>query len=117
MERKALDFLWKKQEVTADNLANLDTPIYKKKSLNFEDTFRSKLQAASRTGDTKKIAQAIHESKWQVTSYDSAARVDGNNVNADFEYAELSRTALQYQYLTQTVGADISRYRSAVKGQ
>ena len=46
-----------------------------------------------------------------------ATRADGNGVNADVEYTELTRTALQYQYLVQSMSADITRYRSAIKGQ
>ncbi len=117
MAQKSLDYLWKKQEVTANNLANVDTPGYKKKTVSFEDTFRRKMEAAASAGDPGKVRQAIEESDYRVLSQNSSARVDGNNVNADFEYTELSRTALHYQYMIQSVSSDITRYRSAIKGQ
>ena len=44
MMNKSMDYLWKKQEIIADNIANVDTPGYKKKSVDFEQTFREKLE-------------------------------------------------------------------------
>ena len=117
MAQKSLDYLWKKQEVTANNLANVDTPGYKKKTVSFEDTFRRKMEAAVSAGDPNQVRQAITESDYRVFSQNSSARVDENNVNADVEYTELSRTALHYQYMIQSVNSDITRYRSAIKGQ
>ena len=117
MAQKSLDYLWKKQEVTANNLANVDTPGYKKKTVSFEDTFRRKMEAAVSAGDPDQVRQAITESDYRVFSQNSSARVDENNVNADVEYTELSRTALDYQYMIQSVNSDITRYRSAIKGQ
>lgn len=36
MMEKSMDYLWKKQEVTANNIANVDTPGYRRKRVNFE---------------------------------------------------------------------------------
>ena len=67
MANKSLDYLWRKMEVVQNNLANVDTPGYKKKDVSFEE--------------------------------------------------DMARTALHYQYLLQTVTADIKRYQTAIKGQ
>ncbi|WP_122643844.1 flagellar basal body rod protein FlgB [Luxibacter massiliensis] len=117
MAGKALDYLWKKQEVTSDNIANVDTPGYKTKSVSFEETFQNKLKAASGTHDNTQMRQAIDSSTYQIYDTSSSARVDENNVNLDVEYTELTRTALHYQYLLQSVNNDFTRYRSAIKGQ
>ncbi len=116
MAGKALDYLWKKQEVTSDNIANVDTPRYKRKSVSFEETFRNKLRAASQTGDPSKVEDAIRDSSYLVYNVTDSARVDENNVNMDFENVELARTTLHYQYLLQSVNGDITRLRSAIKG-
>lgn len=117
MMDKSLDYLWKKQEITANNIANVDTPGYKKKSVNFEDTFRRKLESAVATGKSEDVQQAIKSTQSRVVSDNTSVRADENGVNADVEYTELTRTALQYQYLSQSISADITRYRSAIKGQ
>ena len=116
MAGKALDYLWKKQEVTSDNIANVDTPRYKRKGVSFEETFRNKLRAASQTGDPSKVEDAIRDSSYLVYNVTDSARVDENNVNMDFENVELARTTLHYQYLLQSVNGDITRLRSAIKG-
>ena len=116
MSEKALDYLWKKQEVTSDNIANVDTPGYKRKDVSFEETFRQKLQAAAGTKDQSSIRKAIDSSSYLVYGSSDSARVDENNVNLDYENTELARTTLHYQYLLQSVSNDITRYTSAIKG-
>lgn len=116
MSEKSLDFLWKKQQVTMENIANVDTPGYKAKYVTFEETFRSRLQAAA--GNSDAVKNAIGNSSYQVHSTDNeSARLDGNSVNQEAEMVELTRTALQYQYGLNAVNSDIMRLRTAVKGQ
>ena len=117
MSQKALDYLWKKQEITMDNIANISTPGYKAKEISFQDTFRNKLKAATQTGDANDVRAAIRDSDYNVYERSDSARVDGNGVNVDVEYTELSRTALHYQYLLQSVNSDVTRLRTAIKGQ
>lgn len=117
MSQKALEYLWKKQEITMDNIANISTPGYKAKEISFQDTFRNKLKAATQTGDANDVRAAIRDSDYTVYERSDSARVDGNGVNVDVEYTELSRTALHYQYLLQSVNSDITRLRTAIKGQ
>mgnify|MGYP002517583291 CR=1 FL=1 len=117
MSVKALDYLWKKQELTSDNIANVDTPGYKQKYISFEDTFRQKLTAASNAKTSSAMRQAIDSSNYLVYDRSDSARVDENNVNLDYEYTELARTTLHYQYLLRSVNGDLTRYRSVIKGQ
>ena len=117
MSQKSLDFLWKQQEVLALNIANVETPGYKKKMVGFEDEYRKRLQAASQTKNTSKIRQAIDEADCLVYSRDDSGRVDENNVNADVENTKIARSTLHYQYLLQSVSNDIKRFQSVVKVQ
>lgn len=117
MSQKALDYLWKKQEITMDNIANISTPGYKAKEITFRETFQNKLKAAAQTGDANDVRKAIQDSDYTVYERSDSARVDGNGVNVDVEYTELSRTTLHYQYLLQSVNSDITRLRTAIKGQ
>ena len=63
------------------------------------------------------MREAIDSSNFLVYDRSDSARVDENNVNLDYEYTELARTALHYQYLIQSVNGDLTRYRTAIKGQ
>lgn len=117
MAQKSLDYLWKKQEVTSTNIANVDTPNYKKKYISFEEAFRGRLIAASQMKDNSKMRQAIQGADYLTYERTDSSRLDDNNVNIDVENAELARTTLHYQYLLQSVNSDITRYRTAIKGQ
>ena len=76
-----------------------------------------RLLAASETKSDKKIKEAIQGMNYTVSSRDDSARVDENNVNADVENTEMTRTWLHYYYLLQSVTSDIKMYQTAIKGQ
>lgn len=113
-----MEYLWAKQQVTLQNLANVDTPGYKSKYVTFEDEFRTRLQNAAVTNNDGQVSEAIENSHYVVNDTgDESARLDENNVDADVESVELSRTALQYMYTAQAITSDIARLRAAIKGQ
>ncbi len=117
MAQKSLDCLWKKQEAISANLANVDTPGYKRKQVSFEETFRRRLQAAGETKSDRKMKEAIAGTDYTVYTRDDSARVDENNVNADVENTEMTRTWLHYNYLINTITSDVKRFQTAIKGQ
>lgn len=115
---KSMEYLWGKQQITLQNLANVDTPGYKSKYVTFEDEFNTRLKQASLTRDDEKIAEAIEGSHLIVhDTGEESARLDENNVDADVESVELSRATLQYMYTAQAITSDIARLRSVIRGQ
>ncbi|MCI8640034.1 MAG: flagellar basal body rod protein FlgB [Coprococcus sp.] len=117
LAEKALDFLWKSQETTLNNLANVDTPGFKKTEVSFEETFRKRLVAADGVKSSNAMLDAIEGSNYELHSRDDSARVDENNVNADVEQSKLARDGLQYQYLLNSITSDIKRYQTVLKTQ
>ena len=118
LAEKSWDYLWAKQQLHLTNTANVDTPGYKTKYMSFEDLFNSKLKAASATNDRQQINASIENARWQVkdTRLEST-RLDENNVDVDEQLIELTRTALQYQYMLHSVNSDFTKLRSVIKGQ
>ena len=117
MMSKALDFLWTKESVISNNLANVETPGYKAQYVTFEEEFQSRIRAAEGSG-IQNIGDTIAGSTYRIhTSTEESSRADGNNVNADVEMMELTRTALQYQYLLRGVSSDITRLNTVITGQ
>ena len=115
---KSMEYLWGKQQITLQNLANVDTPGYKSKYVTFEDEFNTRLKQASLTRDDEKIADDIEGSHLVVhDTGEESARLDENNVDADVESVELSRATLQYMYTAQAITSDIARLRLVIKGQ
>ena len=118
MMSKALDFLWEKESVISNNLANVETPGYKSQYVTFEEEFQNRLRAASADPSGAALRDTVADSTYRVhTSSGETARADGNNVNADAELMELTRTSLQYQYLLRSVSSDISRLNTVITGQ
>ena len=112
MMERSMDFLWTKQTAILDNLANVETPNYKTKYVTFEETLRSRLQAAVPSGGGLREAiegarPVIHET----------ARMDGNGVDATEQGIELARNALQLQHVMSAVSDDLSLLRTAIRGQ
>jgi flagellar basal-body rod protein FlgB len=103
---RALDGLDVRQQAIATNLANLETPGYQAKVVSFEDSLRS----AAATGDPRQAAISIDRSV-------APTRMNGNNVNIDFELLEGSETALRQQMITQGLSAKYAMLRTAISGR
>lgn len=116
MAGKSLDFLWAKQKITMNNIANGDTPGYKAQYVTFEDEFRRRLVTGSK-GTSREISDVIGGSRYQIHDTENeSARLDENNVNTDVESVELVRTTLQYQYVLNAFNSDVTRLRTVIKG-
>ncbi len=117
MMEKSLDYLWLRQSVTSDNIANVDTVGYKAKYVTFEEAFQAELDRAIGMGDTGTVAETIAAAEAIVSEADTESlRLDGNNVNLEVELIELTRTSFQYRYLLDSVSSDITRLRTAITG-
>ncbi|QHI71930.1 flagellar basal body rod protein FlgB [Aminipila terrae] len=117
LSQKSLDYLWEKQRIISENIANNDTPGYKAKTISFEDQLRSNLEQFSNRPDASKndIRKAILGSNMKIdVSNEESNRLDGNNVNLDVEEVELNRAQLQYQYQIFQINDQFSRIRAAI---
>ena len=117
LTEKMLDFLWVRQTVTLNNIANDDTPGFKSQYISFENILGEKLKDASAGWrPMKQVEQAINSTRASLhTTRAESTRLDGNNVDMDQEQVDLARTALEYQYMVASIGNDISRLQSAVR--
>ena len=117
LSQKSLDYLWEKQRIISENIANHDTPGYKAKTISFEEELTSNLEKFKNRTNPKKseIQEAIMGTKMKVdVSQEESNRLDGNNVNLDVEQVELSRAQLQYQYQVFQITDQFSRIKSAI---
>ena len=120
LSKKSLDFVWEKQRVLSENIANAETPGYKAKYVTFEDELKRNISKFN-VGETAKsstIAKKIEESKLMIhQSDDESVRMDGNNVNVDVENVELARSQIQYQYLIRQINDQFTRLRMVIDGR
>lgn len=99
----ALDGLSERQRAIADNIANINTPNYHAKRVQFEDAL------AASVADGDGIVAATTGESLEPT------RLDGNNVNLDTETLSNIDTVLRYQFATQAMNGQFSSVRTALR--
>ncbi|MBO5302598.1 MAG: flagellar basal body rod protein FlgB [Lachnospiraceae bacterium] len=115
---KAADASWLREETIANNIANADTPGYKRKDVNFESALRTELgNMKYNTLDSK--VDNVSLSRLNVSTYVDASnysyRIDKNNVDIDTENVELASEQIRYSALTDSITQEFSRLKSVIK--
>jgi len=114
---KALDACWVTNEVISHNIANAETPGYKKFKVYFEES-QNKFKTSSihnnpkflPIGKDKSLSNEIIITRDNSTSM----RKDGNNVDIDVENAELAKNSLKYNILAQQLSKELSMIKQAI---
>ena len=86
-----LDLTSKQMQLTAGNMANVDTPGYKTQGFNFEQEFARQLNNSAG-------ADGLEGAQVQAENVDGlVARPDGNNVSMDRESLNLAQEQLKFK--------------------
>jgi flagellar basal-body rod protein FlgB len=102
----AMNGLEARQKAISANIANLETPGYRARTVNFEDS----LHAAIADGDPS-------EASFSVTESLAATRLNGNNVNIDFEIMAGQENLLRQKLVVNALTAKYALLRTAIGGQ
>ena len=118
IQEKTLDAAWLRNDVLAHNLANVDTPLYNRKDVDFE----SYLRAALRPSTDEYIYHMKHnfrfDEKPNINSVSAkvtedynplAMRIDGNNVDVDAEMAQMAKNTIKYNTVISNVNSKFTR--------
>ncbi|MGV8146339.1 MAG: flagellar basal body rod protein FlgB [Alkaliphilus sp.] len=112
---------WKRNEVIANNIANVNTPNFKKSSLQFEELLQRYLDNARLAGSIthkKHISignSSLEKVRFEIVRHDDySARNDGNNVEIDVEMAEMAKNSITYNTTIAKLNADLRRLRSVI---
>ena len=103
-----LKVLSDRQQMIASNMANVDTPGYHTKDLNFQAAMRQVMDEGD-AGSGAVLEPASFETQGL------PERPDGNNVSVDRESMLLSQTQLQFQLGVQLVKSQLHMVLSAIK--
>ncbi|WP_036608929.1 flagellar basal body rod protein FlgB [Oribacterium sp. P6A1] len=116
LTQRTLDYLWGRQNVTINNIANVDTPGFKSQYVTFENVLGRNIRSAQlRSATGKGIERAIRSSYAALhTTTNESTRLDGNNVDMDQEQIELVKTTYEYQMMVQSINNDFSRLKDSV---
>jgi flagellar basal-body rod protein FlgB len=95
-----------RQRAISDDIANVDTPFYRARSVSFEGDLKRALDGGR---DPLSVAPTTVVSN-------APAGLNGNNVDLTAETMASVSTELAYQLALRAAGDRFSLYRSAIKG-
>jgi flagellar basal-body rod protein FlgB len=95
-----MDLLSARQKLVVSNLANIDTPGYKTKDIDFQFEF---------------ISLAQDQAPNVVDAPGLVVKSDGNNVSLDRETRLLAETALRFNVASNLIKAQLKMVESAIK--
>lgn len=100
---------WLQQQISNQNLANIETPGYKSKDLSFAAVLDE-----YENGE-KKANPDISQINARITTSDEVStRADGNNVDAEAEYLALYKAYAQYSLLLDKVKGEFDKYNTVL---
>ena len=116
---KALDASNLRETVITNNLANVNTPGYKRREVDFESLLHQELDKIKWNSLDQKISDVNLSHLDAGVHFDRQAygynyRLDGNNVDVDVENMELASEQLRYQLLADSVTQEFSRLQTAI---
>ncbi len=116
---KALDASNLRETVITNNLANVNTPGYKRREVDFQSLLTQELDKFKWNSLDEKIEDVdlghldagVH---FDMQAYGYDYRLDGNNVDVDVESVELASEQQRYQILSNSVIQEFSRLMTAI---
>lgn len=126
--QKSLDAAALQHKVIANNLANVDTPGFKRSEVIFGESLKRAIQQRElgsnqlelSTTDaqhlaTNPISQLEDVKPTVVIQQETSLRNDQNNVDIDVEMAKLAQNTVVYQTLAQLTQSQFSELKSAIR--
>jgi len=114
---KAADAANTRHEILSNNLANVDTPNYKRKDVSFQNYLQ---QALIGDDPLDERVENINTHLGDFSGFiytDSAPlsyRLDGNNVDVDTENSMLAQNQIRYNTLVEQIGMEFARYKTVL---
>lgn len=124
---RSMDVSMMRQDVIANNIANADTPNFKRTFVNFESQLRSALESEGRRGFPAAMSHEKHIPFHQPVDYRSVqpnrqldylttADNNGNNVDIEEESMNYLNTQLLYTLMSDSVAQQFSRVNMVLRG-
>jgi flagellar basal-body rod protein FlgB len=103
-----------KHQIISNNVANVDTPGFKRSEVVFEELLRGAAwRIENKTAPLLEPPEDLRAHVYRV--YDTSQRLDGNNVDIDAEMSKLAQNTLYYQGMTQLLSGKFTGMRNAIR--
>ena len=119
---KAADGSWARNNAIANNIANIDTPNYKRQDVSFQAELQHALKASKYTSLDTKVRELneggrlSHIEPRTYTDYANYSyRLDKNNVDVDNENVELASNQIVYQAIVESINSEFTNLKTVIK--
>ena len=111
---RGLNAAWLRNDVISQNIANVDTPGYKRKVVRFEEFLDNEMK----TGRISQGKTNLSSNGMQITEdpANSSYRSDGNNVDIEHEMALMAANSIRYNTLIQRMNGDFQKLKTVIRG-
>ena len=124
--KRTMDVALLRRDVIANNLANSDTPHFKRTVVNFESELKRALDSENIKPFPNLMSDSRHISFQRTIDYRDVApkrvwdylttsKNNGNNVDIEQESMDLVHNQLLYQAMTSLVGGEFSRVQIVLR--
>ncbi len=115
----ALDYYWNRNKLINSNIANVNTPNYKRQDISFGKILQGKENGTIEgyvTSEKHIRINSVEPSKiYEKNDADSVkTRMDGNNVDLDVENAELAKNTIRYNTTVDQITNQFRRMKSVI---
>lgn len=114
LARKLLDVSVTRQEAISSNIANAETPGYRRVDIapDFAAELKSKIRSGATSEEIASVSPRVSEDQFA-----RSVRPDGNTVEMERELLEMNRNTVEYNYLTEVVSRNFKQLRTAITGR
>lgn len=114
LARKLLDVSVTRQEAISSNIANAETPGYRRVDIapDFAAELKSKIRSGATSEEIASVRPRVSEDQFA-----RSVRPDGNTVEMERELLEMNRNTVEYNYLTEVVSRNFKQLRTAITGR
>jgi len=126
MLHRSMDVTLLRREVIANNIANADTPNFKRSVVNFESQLKRAIESQKRETIPAKMTDSRHipfhrpidyrsVKPRRVLDYLTTSKNNGNNVDLEEEMMSSLHNQLSYQMMTQAVAAQFAQINMVLR--
>lgn len=113
LARKLLDASVVRQEAIASNIANADTPGYRR--VDVAADFAAQLRTRLESGKTAELASLKPQLAEDPTA--RSVRPDGNTIELERELLAMNRNTVEFEFLSEIVSRNIKQLKVAISGR
>ncbi|MEJ5228684.1 MAG: flagellar basal body rod protein FlgB [Pseudothermotoga sp.] len=114
--KAAMDVAMLRQNVHAQNVANAETPGYKRKYVVFEELLQESLRLQLSNTNKKHIQRVEQPVEPQIQQEESFFyKNDENGVDIDFEISQMTANGLKYEVLSRLMSKNIEFYNTVLR--